>query len=153
MSRTRKGVPKKPEHVEKIREAINQRVEKGTHKFPVSPRGKRSHYISTKTGRKEFSDSSYELRRFKALDASPLVKFWTKKHKIRIRYHDGFRKRWYLPDILVEFNSGKKIIEEVKGHVFEPFKFESKNFAAQKYCALNGMHFRIIYFKDLDKVV
>lgn len=117
------------------------------------PTGKGSAYHSEKTGKTEMADSSYELRRFIALDKSELVKSWTKQHGIRIPYRIGRGKhRRYNPDILVEMSSGKKVLEEIKGRIFRPREFTYKNAAAAQYCVFSGMKFRIIFEKDLDEV-
>lgn len=109
-------------------------------------------YKSTKTGKTEFFDSSFELRRFKALDASPLVKTWTKDHKLRLPYRLGRRRHRYVPDIVVEYNDGRMFLEEVKGHVYDPLKFVMKNGTAKVYCALKKWTYRIIWEDGLDKV-
>jgi hypothetical protein len=113
----------------------------------------RGTYRSKKTGKSERYDSSYELRRFKALDASPLVRTWTKSHNIRIRYQQFRKRRRYFPDILVERVDGSRQLEEVKGHVWDPLKFKLKNLAARLYCERRDIEYRILYEADLDVVV
>jgi hypothetical protein len=113
----------------------------------------RGNYTSTKTGRSETYDSSYELRRFIFLDGCKRIKSWTKRHKIRIKYLSGKKRRTYIPDILVEMTDGSKVLEEVKGHVFDRRNFVKKNIAARGYCLIKGMKFRIIFEKDLEVVV
>ena len=112
----------------------------------------RGMYKSTKTGRKEKYDSSYELRRFIALDKSSLVKFWTKDHGIIIPYKSLRRKRKYYPDILVEMNDGTKVLEEVKGYVWNKYSFGSKNISALSYCQSKGYKYRVIFKEHLDIV-
>lgn len=109
-------------------------------------------YRSTKTKKEERYESSYELKRFIALDASPLVKNWTKRHGIKIPYKEGKRRRRYIPDLLIEYHDGQRILEEVKGHVFNRMNFSRKNLAAMFYCHLKGLKFRIIYRADLGVV-
>jgi hypothetical protein len=109
-------------------------------------------YKSVKTGQTEFYDSTYELRRFVALDASPLVKTWTKKHGIRISYRYKKSKKKYLPDILVEYNDGRKFLEEIKGFVYQPAKFVLKNGVAKLYCHMRRWTYRIIWEDGLEKV-
>ena len=113
---------------------------------------KHSLYVSTKSGKTEKADSSYEARRMRALDESPLVKRWTKDHRIRIGYKDGRRRRRYIPDFLIEMTDGRVIIEEVKGHVWDRMKFHRKNVAAELYCSFRGLTFRIIYGDKLEEV-
>ena len=109
-------------------------------------------YRSSKTGKLEKYDSSYELRRMQYLDAHPLVKTWTKNHKIRIRYKEGRKRRRYIPDFLVEHTTGQKYLDEVKGYVWNRLNFARKNLAANMYCTYRGITFRIIREEDLEVV-
>lgn len=155
MSILRKGVRKSINHILKIQQAINKRVDSGTHKYPTNPKFKHGFYTSTKTGQVEYYDSSYELRRFKVLDSSSLVKLWTKKHKIRIPYFDLTKKRIrrYIPDILVEYEDGRFFLEETKGYVFNSLNFETKCSVARVYCKSRGIEYRVIFESDLDVLV
>lgn len=110
-------------------------------------------YTSLKTGREEIADSSYELLRFKALDQSPLIKSWTKKHGIRIIYSVNGKKHRYLPDILIYYNDGKKVLEEVKGRIWNHSVFAMKNLYAVSYCMMHGMQFRLIFKEQLNEVL
>jgi len=109
-------------------------------------------YRSSKTGLEERADSSFELRRFVALDGSDLVKAWTKRHGIVIPYRMGNKRRRYHPDILIQYHDGRRVLEEIKGFVFQPRQFSAKNFAAVRHCVMNGMGFRVVYGKDLETV-
>ena len=106
-------------------------------------------YVSTKTGRRELYDSSYELRRFKALDSSPLVEDWGRP-KLKIGYRLGKRKRKYHPDILVKYYDGRIFLEEVKGYLPSKIIFLKKNQRAKIFCRSKGWEFRIIWEKDLE---
>ena len=59
--------------------------------------------------------SSYELESMKLFDLSDLIKTWTNKHGIRIKYFYNDINRHYVPDFLVEFNNGLSYIIEMKG--------------------------------------
>jgi hypothetical protein len=109
-------------------------------------------YRSTKTGKSEFAESSYELRRFRALDASPLVKYWTKSHGLKLRYRLYGKKRRYWPDILVFYHDGRVFLEEVKGHIFRQREFVKKKWAAQAYCGARRWRYRLIFEEDLERV-
>lgn len=109
-------------------------------------------YRSKKTGNTESYDSSYELIRFKALDESKLVKSWTKNHGIIIPYRSAKRRRRYYPDILVELKDGSKILEEVKGYVWNRLSFGAKNIAAVSYCNSIGYKYRVIFKEQLEIV-
>ncbi len=88
----------------------------------------------------------------KFLDSLPQVKTWTKLHKIRIHYKLHKRRKRYTPDILVEYVDGRKVLEEVKGFVYDRRKFMQKNGAALLYCMRRGIIFRILYEEDLETV-
>lgn len=97
-------------------------------------------------------DSSYELRRFEVLDSSPLVKTWTKKHKLKLGYKSFGSWHKYIPDILIQLTDGSKILEEIKGHIFDKRQFMKKNRAALAYCTLRGWKFRTVFLDDLERV-
>ncbi len=108
-------------------------------------------YRSTKTGNLEFFESSYELRRFRALDASPLVKAWGRS-KAKIRYRLGRRRKRYHPDIFVVYHDGRIFLEEVKGYVFNKRQFYKKKHMAEWLCRVRGWTYRVIYEVDLENV-
>jgi hypothetical protein len=105
-------------------------------------------YGKWKTGyyKKEWYDSSLELRRMVTLDADNSVLSWTKKHRIRIEYGD----KMYVPDFLIEYRDGTKVLEEVKGWITE--KVIDKKVAAEKYCLANDMTYRMLFEKDIDEI-
>ena len=109
-------------------------------------------YQSSLTGKREYYESSYELRRFRALDASPLVRYWTKSHGLKLRYRLYGRKRRYWPDILVFYNDGRIYLEEIKGHIFRQREFVKKKWAAQAYCGARRWKYRILFEADLETV-
>jgi hypothetical protein len=115
-------------------------------------RSLRGKYVSTKTGKTEKYDSSYELKRFIFLDSSPLVKTWTKDHGIRIRYTHRNRRHHYIPDILVELNDGRHILEEIKGKIWDPILMGHKNLTAICYCVSRGWTFRVLRGDDLGSL-
>jgi len=59
--------------------------------------------------------SSYELDAMIIFDNSELIKSWTNKHGIRIKYYYNNLNRNYVPDFLVNFNNGLTYIIEMKG--------------------------------------
>jgi hypothetical protein len=108
-------------------------------------------YRSTKTGNLEYYESSYELRRFKALDESPLVKSWGRS-KAKIRYRMGRRKKRYHPDIFVVYEDGRIFLEEIKGYIFSKRQYLKKKMMAEAYCKFRGWIYRVIFEEDLEKV-
>jgi len=132
---------------EKARESILKKMSNGEYEAKVH-RGLMGHYISKKTNIKEYYHSSYELIRMMELDEDNKVVFWTKKHKICIQLEG---KHWYIPDFLIEYNSGKKTIEEVKGYIRNKELFESQIKAATEYCKKEDYEYKINYMNHLRK--
>jgi hypothetical protein len=87
-----------------------------------------------------------------ALDSSPLVKTWTKKHGLRLPYRLRGKKRKYIPDLVVEYHDGRTFLEEVKGFIYNPAKFVMKNGIAKAYCKLRGWEYRIVFEEGLERV-
>lgn len=79
-----------------------------------SNRYKTGQYIS-KNNETFLYSSSYELESMKLFDLSNVIKTWTNKHGIRIKYFYKDINRHYVPDFLVEFNNGLSYIIEMKG--------------------------------------
>lgn len=102
-------------------------------------------------GREERYDSSYELRRFRFLDACPQVVDWTRNHRISILYVFRGRRHRYQPDILIHLADGSVVLEEVKGHTWDRLRFQYKNMAAQLYCRARGMTFRVVFKEGLER--
>ncbi len=98
--------------------------------------GKCGYYISIKTKIKEYFHSSWEHIRMMELDEDDNVIFWTKKHKISIKLEDN---RWYLPDFLIEYGTGQKVLEEVKGFIRDKKLFELKVKKAKEYIKKNNI--------------
>lgn len=111
-------------------------------------------YTSKKTGEEMKYFSSYELKRFEFLDDQKDVKNFTTSHGIKIPYIglSGNVKR-YIPDILIEYDSGKIILEEVKGFVKSQQELELKNKAGKDFCEKSGFEFRIVFRKDLRVII
>lgn len=133
-----------PMHSEKSKKKAYKNLLRYTEEHPESHKtyGKNGFYISLKTGIKEFYHSSYELRRMIELDESHEVKYWTKRHKIRIQYYNN-KRHIYIPDFYIEYQNNKIIIEEVKGWVKDKIEFELKNECARNYCKKMGYDFII----------
>lgn len=118
-----------------------------------SSTSKRGMYLSSKTQTLQKYESSYELRRFKALDASSIVKTWTRDHGIVIPYRIKKRRRSYHPDLMIEFTDGRRVLEEVKGYVWNKRSFAAKNIAALLATSvIENLTFRVIFGDMLDVV-
>ncbi len=89
--------------------------------------------------------SDLERRMMMRLDADPYVKKWMKRHGISIPWIDGQKhQRRYMPDFIVEYEDGKKIIIEVK----DPSRVDSddvkrKRKAAEIWCKQRGMEYEM----------
>ena len=114
---------------------------------------KKGYYFNKKNGQNEFHHSSWELNRMTELDLDDNVIYWTKNHKIIIKYpHDEITKRYY-PDFYIEFKDGTKRIEEIKGYV-RPRDIEQlklKIIYSKIYCKSFGYEF-VIDFKKNKKL-
>lgn len=114
-------------------------------KYKTYTQGKCGDYISLKTEIKEWYQSSWELIRMIELDENENVKHWTKKHKICIKLGN---QKYYIPDFLIEFNDGTKLLEEVKGYVRNQELFELKNIKAEEYIKNNNIDNYVVNFMN-----
>lgn len=83
------------------------------------------------------------------LEDNKSVISYTPKHGIRIKYDVDGKRYTYIPDILVEWEDGKKVIEEIKGFIREPEKFHKKCECAEEYAIMNEMKYRVIFKENL----
>ena len=87
--------------------------------------------------------SRLEMRMMDRLERDPHVVKWMKRHGITIPWIDGQKhQRRYLPDFLVEYEDGSKVIIEVK----DPSRLDSndvqrKRKAAEIWCNQRGMEY------------
>lgn len=124
---------KKPTRLVKFYEALEKYKEReGEYPFQKPDwgkglRGRKGYYKSTKTNELEYYHSSWEFVRMQELDEDSTVLHWTKKHKILISIGeiDGKIKK-YIPDFLITYLDGKKVLEEVKGFVKDKELFKLK---------------------------
>lgn len=136
LSMCRKGKHHTEEAKEKLRqyalsdEATAKRNKMISERFATvgSLLPKHTHYTSTKTGRIETMDSSWERKYSELLDSDDNVELWTKKHGISIPYEHEGKQRLYYPDFWVRLKSGDVVIVELKGRVDAT--------CASKMCAL-----------------
>ena len=93
----------------------------------------------------EKAQSSLELQMMYRLESDPHVVKWMKRHGITIKWIDGQKhQRRYVPDFLVEYEDGKKVIIEVK----DPSRLDSddvkrKRKAAEIWCKQRNMEYII----------
>jgi len=105
---------------------------------------KKGTYVSKKTGSKEHYSSGYELEWMKKLDDDNTVKYWTKRHGIRIDYEYRGKHHKYLPDFYIEYDNKTEILE-TKGWVRDREMLERKIKSAKLYCKEMGYNYKIIY--------
>ena len=81
-------------------------------------------------------DSDLERRMMGRLERDPHVAKWMKRHGITIPWIDGQKhQRRYVPDFLVQYEDGRKVVLEVK----DPSRIDSsdvqrKRKAAEMWC-------------------
>ena len=87
--------------------------------------------------------SDMERRMMDRLERDAHVVKWMKRHGISIPWIDGQKhQRRYVPDFLVEYEGGRKVIVEVK----DPSRIDSndvqrKRKAAEIWCRQRGMEY------------
>ena len=87
--------------------------------------------------------SDLERRMMVRLEGDPTVKKWMKRHGISIPWIDNQKhQRRYLPDFIVEYEDGRRIILEVK----DPSRIDSddvqrKRKAAEIWCKQRHMEY------------
>lgn len=88
-------------------------------------------------------DSDLERRMMDRLERDAHIVKWTKKHGVTIPWIDGRKhRRRYVPDFLVEYEGGKKVLIEVK----DPSRMDSndvqrKRKAAEIWCRQRSMEY------------
>lgn len=115
------------EALEKYRERTGQYPFERERVLSKFVRGRTGYYTSLKTKETEFFHSSWEFVRMQELDEDPTVLHWTKKHKILIPLGSiSGKPKKYIPDFLITYLEGKKVLEEVKGFVKDKELFKLK---------------------------
>jgi hypothetical protein len=98
----------------------------------------------------ELYQSDLERHMMERLERDPHISKWMKRHGITIPWIDGQKhQRRYVPDFLVEYEDGRKVILEVK----DPSRTDSsdvqrKRKAAEIWCKQRGMEYVLM---TLDK--
>lgn len=108
-------------------------------KRPYGGNSKKGEFESTKTTRKHFYRSSWELSLMRWLDTSKDVSTWDYEC-VRIPYVYNDNKRWYVPDFMVTFVDGRRELWEVKPKEFVGNKKNvMKELAAKTWCTENDV--------------
>ena len=103
--------------------------------------------ISIRDNNKKWFDSSYELSRMKQLDLDDNVMEWS-KNDIKIKYTgEDNEEHIYTPDILIKYNDGLIVIEEIKGRITR--KDILKMEAAIPYLDKLNIKYKIVQKNDI----
>ena len=113
--------------------------------------GQKSWHESPKTGERSFADSALELFRMWQLDGDPAVESWTKRHGIKIQYELHGVQRYCVPDFLIIFKDGTRLIEEVKGNQLESDREIAKKEAMIGWCQREAYAFRYLPQSELNE--
>jgi hypothetical protein len=135
---------------EKISEANVNRLDNNEINFAYKNCVKGFLY-NTKTNSDEFYHSSWEMNKMIELNENKNVIFWTKKHKIHIKYFYKKSNKIYLPDFYVEYKNGIKKIEEIKGYVEDEEQLKLKIIAGKEYCKNNNLEYVIDYVENKNR--
>jgi len=107
----------------------------------------RGEHVSSKTGRKSYYRSSWELRHMLVLDADPRVLSW-RYEPFYIEYEWEGKTRRYLPDFIVELADGHRELQEVGVKSVKQLDRQmAKQEAAKRWCAEHGnTSYRLVSF-------
>lgn len=90
----------------------------------------KGYYESSKAGRAYYM-SGWELRRWKELDADPTVVRW-ERHPCHVSYEWKGIRRLYLPDVLITYEDGTVVLEEIKPlHIVQDARKKQNRIAAK----------------------
>lgn len=97
-------------------------------------------YQSPKSKKLNNFKSSWELRLYEFLDATPLVRSW-ETECVRIPYILRGKRKWYLPDILI---NGRLLIEVKPMNQIKWGINQAKFSSAKQFCKMKGWVFQVI---------
>jgi hypothetical protein len=87
----------------------------------------------------------------KELDLSNEVVLWTTYHKIRIPYEYGGTTRMYVPDFLIVYKNGERVLEEVKGYINNLEMHDRKVIVAENWCKKNNCKYRLNFMEEYER--
>lgn len=105
------------------------------------------YYFNKSTGTDEYYRSSYELCRMKELNDDMNVIKWTTRHGLKFAYDYAGKTCHYIPDFLIEYKTGKCIVEEVKGWINDEEKHLLKIKSATENCAKLGYEYKVNFMR------
>lgn len=120
--------------------------------FNPNSHHKHGYFFSTLNNREFYYRSSYELEAYKLLDdedSKSIIKSWDTE-PFKVAYKDEKITKHTVPDIFIEYKSGKKQLISVKPNCFLKDKdILLKHQAMEKYCIENNIVFSIWTEKEL----
>ena len=141
----------KKEISEKLSKFMSESISNGT--IRVNTGYKCGWFYSEKMKQNFYYMSSYELKRMTFLENCITVKEYTNKHGIKLKYEkENGKYSFYIPDILITFDTGKKRLEEIKGYIKNQNIFDSKNKSAILFCQENGYEYKVVFKKDIESL-
>lgn len=105
----------------------------------------KGYYISIRSNKKIWYDSSYELTRMKQLDMDSAVLSW-ERFSDKIPYTIDGEEHFYRPDFLVKYK-GETVVEEIKGKLYA--KDVLKIRAGQIWCHDKNLKYKILNYNDI----
>lgn len=108
---------------------------------------KKGIYLSTKTNHSCIFRSSWEEKAFISLDQNFNVLDWiSEPFSIPYLFEDITKN--YIPDLLITYKDGRKLLVEIKPECFISHPINQAKFqAAKEYCEAHGMQFEL-WFED-----
>lgn len=123
-------------------------ISKGLLNIKSNNRGIKMQHVSIKSNEIFYADSALEKLRMIQLDNDPNVKYWTKRHGIKIPYYIDNEMKNYIPDFYIELINGNIIIEETKGQIKE-VDLIKKDYA-EKFCSHNNYIYKFTTQKEMN---
>ena len=108
-------------------------------------------YVETKKEGRLYFMSSWEKRRWLELDTDPRVVNFT-RHPCRVSYQWNGNQHLYLPDVLIKYDDGSKVLEEIKPLMLleRPHKGQARLLAkvqaGKDYAASQGWGWRVFSY-------
>lgn len=126
-----------------------QRVINNNGKHPSISGYKQGWFYSNKNNKEIAFDSSYEEKYYQILENDIDVKRYYRS-SLKLNYILNGITKTYNPDLIVEFiNDSKELIEIKPDRRLEEPEIVAKHNAAQQYCNLNNINFRIVTEEQL----
>lgn len=114
---------------------------------------KKGEKFASKAGRLIPYRSLWELRAIEMLESDDTVTCF-KFEPFRVVYYYNNNRRHYVPDFLVTYSDGRRLLIEVKPLCFVDAAINIAKFAAaREYCSMNGLTFEVWTQEKLGEVL